>query len=162
MCLWVQQNGMLPCLLTPWCRVLLEKLTGLHLDKKFPAFYGTRRFITTLTSSRYLSLSWASSIHSILPHPTSCRSNNIISKIKWIKKRIFPIWNHHAMMVYCSNTEKKTSCILIPITQGRISFAINSARRVSSNDCTGASTGCQRHSQSTTYKVWCFSLYLFL
>ena len=33
-------------LLTPWCRVLLEKLTGLQLVKKFPAFYGTRRFIT--------------------------------------------------------------------------------------------------------------------
>src|SRR5215471_6192786 len=30
-------------LLTPWNRVLLEKLTGLQLVKKFPAFYGTRR-----------------------------------------------------------------------------------------------------------------------
>ena len=28
-------------LLTPWCRVLLEKLAGLQLVKKFPAFYGT-------------------------------------------------------------------------------------------------------------------------
>jgi hypothetical protein len=28
-------------LLTPWSRVLLEKLTGLRLVKKFPAFYGT-------------------------------------------------------------------------------------------------------------------------
>ena len=27
-----------PYLLTPWCRVLLEKPTGLHLVKKFPAF----------------------------------------------------------------------------------------------------------------------------
>ena len=35
-------------LLTPWCRVLPEKLTGLQLVKKFPAFYGTRRFITAL------------------------------------------------------------------------------------------------------------------
>jgi len=26
-------------LLTPWCRVLLEKLTGLQLVKKFPAFH---------------------------------------------------------------------------------------------------------------------------
>ena len=26
-------------LLTPWCRVLLEKLTGLQLVKKFPAFF---------------------------------------------------------------------------------------------------------------------------
>ena len=44
-------------LLTPWCRVLLEKLTRLQLVKKFPAFHGTRRFITALTSVRHLSLS---------------------------------------------------------------------------------------------------------
>ena len=42
---------------TPWSRVLLEKLTGLQLIKKFPAFYGTRRFITAVTSARHLSLS---------------------------------------------------------------------------------------------------------
>ena len=47
-------------LLTPWCRVLLERLTGLQLVRKFPAFHGTRRFITALTSVRHLSLSWAS------------------------------------------------------------------------------------------------------
>jgi flagellar biosynthesis protein FliQ len=35
-------------LLTPWSTVLLEKLTGRQLVKKFPAFYGTRRFITAL------------------------------------------------------------------------------------------------------------------
>ena len=28
------------CLLPPWCRVLLEQLTGLQLFKKFPAFHG--------------------------------------------------------------------------------------------------------------------------
>jgi len=66
-------------LLTPWCRVLLEKLTGLQLVKKFPAFYGTRRFITALTSVRHLSLSWASPIQSIYPHPTSWRSILILS-----------------------------------------------------------------------------------
>ena len=66
-------------LLTPWCRVLLEKLTGLQLVKKFPAFYGTRRFITALTSVRHLSLSWASPIQSIYPHPTSWRSVLILS-----------------------------------------------------------------------------------
>ena len=66
-------------LLTPWCRVLLEKLTGLHLVKKFPAFHGTRRFITALTSVRHLSLSWASPIQSIYPHPTSWRSILILS-----------------------------------------------------------------------------------
>jgi len=66
-------------LLTPRCRVLLEKLTGLQLVKKFPSFHGTRRFITALTSIRHLSLSWASPIQSIYPHPTSCRSVLILS-----------------------------------------------------------------------------------
>ena len=66
-------------LLTPRCRVLLEKLTGLQLVKKFPAFHGTPRFITALTSVRHLSLSWASPIQSIYPHPTSWRSILILS-----------------------------------------------------------------------------------
>ena len=66
-------------LLTPWCRVLLEKLTGLQLVKKFPTFHGTRRFITALTSFRHLSLSWASPIQSIYPHSTSWRSILILS-----------------------------------------------------------------------------------
>ena len=66
-------------LLTPWRRVLLEKLTGLQLVKKFPALHGTRRFITALTSVRHLSLSWASPIQSIYPHPTSWRSILILS-----------------------------------------------------------------------------------
>jgi len=66
-------------LLTPWCRVLLEKLTGLQLVTKFPAFHGTRRFITALTSVRHLSLSWASSVQSIYTHPTRLDSQpNII------------------------------------------------------------------------------------
>jgi len=66
-------------LLTPWCRVLLEKLTDLQLVKKFPAFHGTRMFITALTSVRHLSLSWASPIQSIYQHPTSWRSILILS-----------------------------------------------------------------------------------
>jgi hypothetical protein len=66
-------------LLTPWSTVLLEKLTGLQLVKKFTAFYGTRRFITAFTSARHLSLSWASSIQSIPPHPTSWTSMLIVS-----------------------------------------------------------------------------------
>jgi hypothetical protein len=44
-------------LLAPWNRVLLEKLTGSQPIKKFPAFYGTRRFITVFTRAHYLSLS---------------------------------------------------------------------------------------------------------
>jgi len=66
-------------LLTPWSTALLEKLTSLQLVKKFPAFYGTRRFITALTSARQLSLSWVSSIQSTHPHPTSRRCILILS-----------------------------------------------------------------------------------
>jgi len=73
--LWLKYNTyLLTYLLTPWCRVLLEKLTGLQPVKKFPAFHGTRRFITAFTSVRHLSLLWASKIQSIYPHPTSWRS----------------------------------------------------------------------------------------
>ena len=66
-------------LLTPWGRVLFEKLTGLQLVKKFPAFYGTRRFLNAFTSTCQLSLSWSSSIQ---PRPTylaSLRSILILS-----------------------------------------------------------------------------------
>jgi hypothetical protein len=60
--------------LTPHSTVLLEKLAHLQPVKKFPAFYGTWRFITTFTSACHLFLSWASSIQSIPPHPTSVTS----------------------------------------------------------------------------------------
>jgi len=58
---------------------LLEKLTDSQLVKKLHAFYRTRKFITAFTSARYLSLTWASSIHSMSPHPTSWRSISILS-----------------------------------------------------------------------------------
>ena len=70
---------LLTYLLTPWCRILLEKLTGLQLVKKFPSFHGTLRFITALRSVRHLSLSWANPVQSINPHPTSWRSILILS-----------------------------------------------------------------------------------
>jgi hypothetical protein len=54
--------------------VLLEKLTRSQLVKKFPSFYGTRRFITAFRNVHHLSLSRASSIQSIPPHPTFLRS----------------------------------------------------------------------------------------
>jgi hypothetical protein len=65
---------------TPWSRVLLQKLTGTQTVKKFPAFYGTRRFITAFTNARQLSLSWARSIQSIPPtsHFLQIRFNTIL------------------------------------------------------------------------------------
>ena len=93
--------------LTPCSRVLLENLTDSHLVKKFPALYGTLKFITSLTrSARHLSLSWAKSIQSMPPRPTSWRSISILfpstpgsSKFsKWSLSLRFP----HQTPVYTS------------------------------------------------------------
>ena len=46
---------------------MVQSPSGLQLVKKFPAFHGTRKFITALTRVRQLSLSWASPIQSIYP-----------------------------------------------------------------------------------------------
>jgi len=48
-------------------------------SQQIPEFYGTRKIITAFTSDQQLSLSWASSIQSIPPHPTSWRSIIILS-----------------------------------------------------------------------------------
>ena len=66
-------------LLTPWSRVLLEKLTGSASSQEIPRIFGTRRFITVLTRARHLSLSWANSIQSSQPRPTSWRSILILT-----------------------------------------------------------------------------------
>ena len=43
-------------------------------SQEIPSILGTRKFITTFTSARHLSLSWASSVQSIAPHLISWRS----------------------------------------------------------------------------------------
>jgi hypothetical protein len=63
---------------TPRSRVLPEKLIGPQLVKKFPAFLGTRRFITAFTTARYLSLSWARAIYSTHPSHFSKIHFNIL------------------------------------------------------------------------------------
>jgi hypothetical protein len=48
-------------------------------SQESPAFYGTRSFITAFTNARHPSLSWASSIQSIPPHPIFWRFVLILS-----------------------------------------------------------------------------------
>jgi hypothetical protein len=43
--------------LITWSRVRLEELIVAQLLKKFPTFYGTRKFITVYTTARYIYLS---------------------------------------------------------------------------------------------------------
>jgi hypothetical protein len=41
-------------LLTPWSRVLLEKLTDSAASQEIPRIFGTRKFLTVLTSVRHI------------------------------------------------------------------------------------------------------------
>jgi hypothetical protein len=62
-----------------WNWTLTEKPPIGQLLKNFPAFYGTRWFITVLTRALHRSLSWARSIQSIPSHHISLRSILILS-----------------------------------------------------------------------------------
>jgi hypothetical protein len=73
------RTHLLTYLSAPWSRVVLEKLTGFAASQEIPRIYGNRNFITVLTSARHLSLSWARSIQSQQPPPTSWRSILILS-----------------------------------------------------------------------------------
>jgi hypothetical protein len=52
----------------PWNREVLEKLSGSQLVKKFPAFYGTRSFITAITRAHHLSPYSEPDLSSPCPH----------------------------------------------------------------------------------------------
>jgi hypothetical protein len=82
---WLLVSVLFLCLVTtlsnklsPWSRVLIEKLTVTQLVKKYPDFYATRRFITVFTTAYLMSLSWARWIHSTAFHPISIRSSLIL------------------------------------------------------------------------------------
>ena len=78
-CFNLSLTGFSNILLTPWCRVLLEQLTGLQLVKKFPAFHGTQRFITALTSIRHPSpiLGQSNPVHILTSYLLEIRPNII-------------------------------------------------------------------------------------
>ena len=61
---------LLTYLLTPWSRVLLEKLTGFQLVKKFPSFYGTPKVHSRIHQSppRLPILNQIDSVHTTTSH----------------------------------------------------------------------------------------------
>ena len=52
-----QTSSALTYLLTPWSRVLLEKLTGSAASQEISRLFVTRKFLAVTTSARHLSLS---------------------------------------------------------------------------------------------------------
>jgi len=55
--IYINLTYLLTYLLTPWSRVFLEKLTVSAASQEILRIFGTRKFITVLTSARHLSLS---------------------------------------------------------------------------------------------------------
>ena len=78
-CIQSSFSQILNNLLTPWSRVLLEKLTDSATSQGIPRIFGTQRFLTILTSACHLSLSRANSIQSTQLPPTSWRTILILS-----------------------------------------------------------------------------------
>ena len=66
-------------LLTPWSRVLLEKLTGSAASQEIPRIFWNLKAHDCTHNACHLSLSWANSIQSPQPPPTSWRSILIVS-----------------------------------------------------------------------------------
>jgi hypothetical protein len=65
--------------LTPWSRVLFEKLVVTHLVKKFPIFCGIWGFITLFTRDCQWILFWSKWIQFTPSHPISVKSIVILS-----------------------------------------------------------------------------------
>ena len=90
--------------LIPRNRVLPEKLMVCEVLEIFPAFRGTRSFITMFTRARHLSLSWATLMQSTPSHPFYLRSILIHSFHRRLGLRIglFRFLHHNPVGILCA------------------------------------------------------------
>jgi hypothetical protein len=117
------------CLLTPWSKVLLEKPTGFAASQEIPHIYGTRKFITLLTSACHLSLSWARSVQSrylrtvllngegerLYPVSTTVIRLNVVNLTRWSAEWSFTSqeeYNGCSVISFSDTKENKMNKIL--------------------------------------------------
>jgi hypothetical protein len=74
---------------------LLQKPPVVELLKNFPAFYGTRRFITVFTRALHRSLSWARSIQSTPSHFSKIHFNVVHPPTSWSSQWSPSFWLSH-------------------------------------------------------------------
>jgi hypothetical protein len=93
--------------------VLLEKLMVTQLVKKFPAFYGPRRFITMLTKVHHCSPTWARCTQSTTSRRVSLRSILILSSRQFLGllRGLFPT-NFPAKIFYVRLSPLAHACYM--------------------------------------------------
>lgn len=84
---------------TLWKIILLQKLSVIQLDMKFPTFDGTWSIITIFTKSHHLVLSWAIWIHLTNSHSIYLRSTLILSSHLCLSKSTIV---HNKITNFCS------------------------------------------------------------
>ena len=102
----VRRAENLTYLLTPWCRVLLEKLTGLQLIEKFPAFLWNPKFhyrthkrpppfpVLGQPNPVHIPTSYLLEIHPNIIQPSETRKpDHVNRRDPWLKNFLCPFFS---------------------------------------------------------------------